>query len=232
MKCPRKLLGAGAALCLGLAALLAVPARKTFGQGAGEQPSLQTQDPRGRIRTTVSLVVVPVTVKNSAGELVTDLQQNDFRVFEDGIEQPIAQFSADPFPLSAAILIDDDLKAGHGGKSAENPGDSGGRVQRIRRSIVVALRPSSGANLRGFHRGERQATNAAQAYRPQQFLSRHWLLHDDGRPARQHGRASGAGEDSRRKPTGIPTPSTSTTRFTPPRNSCRTGHARGAKLFS
>ena len=70
------------------------------------------QDSRGAIHTTVSLVVVPVTVKNSAGELVTDLQQNDFRVFEDGIEQPIAQFSADAFPLSAAVLVDDDLKVG------------------------------------------------------------------------------------------------------------------------
>jgi len=56
------------------------------------------------------LVVVPVTVKDGSGELVTDLQQNDFRVFEDGIEQPIAVFSVEAFPLSAAILIDDDLK--------------------------------------------------------------------------------------------------------------------------
>jgi len=73
---------------------------------------IPTLDSRVSIRTTVSLVVVPVTVKNSAGELVTDLQQNDFRVFEDGIEQPIAQFSAEAFPLSAAVLVDDDLKVG------------------------------------------------------------------------------------------------------------------------
>jgi VWFA-related protein len=53
---------------------------------------------------------VPVSVKNGAGELVTDLEQSDFRIFEDGIEQPIALFSVDAFPLSAAILIDDDLK--------------------------------------------------------------------------------------------------------------------------
>jgi VWFA-related protein len=84
--------------------------RAAFAQGGGQQPSLQDQDPRARIRTTVSLVVVPVTVKDGAGELVTDLQQNDFRVLEDGIEQPIAMFSAEAFPLSAAILIDDDLK--------------------------------------------------------------------------------------------------------------------------
>jgi VWFA-related protein len=81
-------------------------------QGADQAPSLGTQDTQGRIRTTVSLVVVPVTVKTASGNLVTDLQQNDFRVFEDGIEQPIALFSVDALPLSAAILIDDDLKRG------------------------------------------------------------------------------------------------------------------------
>lgn len=96
--------------CAILAALSGMRAQVASGQGAGEKPSLQTDDSRARIRTTVSLVVVPVTVKSGDGELVTDLQQNDFRIFEDGIEQPIAQFSADAFPLSAAILIDDDLK--------------------------------------------------------------------------------------------------------------------------
>jgi VWFA-related protein len=79
-------------------------------QGIDQAPSLQKQDTRGRIHTTVSLVVVPVTVKTHSGELVTDLSQNDFRIFEDGIEQPIAMFSAEAYPLSAAILIDDDLK--------------------------------------------------------------------------------------------------------------------------
>ncbi len=112
MKCPRKFLAISLAICLALAAIMALRAQEMFGQGAGQEPSPQTQDPRARIRTTVSLVVVPVTVKDSGGELVTDLQQNDFRVFEDGVEQPIALFSADAFPLSAAILIDDDLKRG------------------------------------------------------------------------------------------------------------------------
>jgi len=70
----------------------------------------QTMDPHVTIRTTVSLVVVPVTVKNSRGELVTELDQNDFRIFQDGIEESIAQFSAEAFPLSIAVLIDDDLK--------------------------------------------------------------------------------------------------------------------------
>ena len=110
MKSPRKLLVVSGALLLALAALVALRTPRAFGQGAGQAGPQPAPDPRARIRTTVSLVIVPVTVKDSRGELVTDLQQNDFRIFEDGIEQPIALFSADAFPLSAAILIDDDLK--------------------------------------------------------------------------------------------------------------------------
>ena len=102
MKCPRKFLAAGLTACLA-GAIPAVPQ-------SAQPPSLQAQEPRARIRTTVSLVVVPVTVKDGAGGLVTDLRQDDFRIFEDGIEQEIALFSVDPFPLSAAVLVDDNLK--------------------------------------------------------------------------------------------------------------------------
>jgi VWFA-related protein len=118
MKCPRKFPALGLAIGLVFAAFASSRARGAGAQNAGpaadQKPTMQTQtdDPRARIHTTVSLVVVPVTVKSSDGELVTDLQQNDFRIFEDGIEQPITLFSADAFPLSAAVLIDDDLKRG------------------------------------------------------------------------------------------------------------------------
>ncbi|HWZ54452.1 MAG TPA: VWA domain-containing protein [Verrucomicrobiae bacterium] len=111
MNYPRKLLAAILVAGAALAGFTALRARAARAQGApGQGPSLKDQDSRAKIVETVSLVVVPVTVKNSAGELVTDLERGDFRVFEDGIEQPIAVFSADAVPLSAAILIDDDLK--------------------------------------------------------------------------------------------------------------------------
>ena len=111
MNYPRKLLATILATGALLAGFTALRTRTAQAQGsAGQAPSLKDQDSRAKIVETVSLVVVPVTVKNSAGELVTDLERGDFRVFEDGIEQPIAVFSADAVPLSAAILIDDDLK--------------------------------------------------------------------------------------------------------------------------
>ena len=131
MKCPRKFLAVSATICLALVGCVAIQVQAVFSQVAGQDTSAQAQDPRARIRTTVSLVVVPVTVKDSAGELVTDLDQKDFRVFEDGIEQPIALFSADAFPLSAAILIDDDLKR----STAE-------KVQKTLETLAGAFRAS------------------------------------------------------------------------------------------
>ena len=75
-----------------------------------DQPQKQAPDPRARIRTTVELVVVPVTVKDSKGNLVADLGKNDFRILEDGVEQQVSAFSTEAVPLSVVVLLDDELK--------------------------------------------------------------------------------------------------------------------------
>jgi VWFA-related protein len=141
MNCPRKLLTLVLTFCAagaGLAILRAAQQPST-GQSPGAAQSQQSQDPRARIRTTVSLVVVPVTVKDGAGELVSDLLQRDFRIFEDGVEQQISVFSVDAFPLSAAILIDDDLKQ----SSAE-------RVQKTLETLAAGFSATDEVSLWRF----------------------------------------------------------------------------------
>jgi VWFA-related protein len=64
---------------------------------------------RTQIRTQVDLVVVPVTVKDSKGKLVTGLTKEDFTIREDTTLQSITNFSIDPQPLSAAIVVDDGM---------------------------------------------------------------------------------------------------------------------------
>ena len=64
---------------------------------------------RSQIRARVDLVVVPVTVRNSAGNLITGLSKEDFVVLEDNKPQTIESFDTDPWPLSAAIVIDDGM---------------------------------------------------------------------------------------------------------------------------
>src|SRR5215470_6428756 len=70
-----------------------------------------TSDSQGTLRVNVNLVILPVTVKDGAGRLVPDLTRNEFRIFDDNVEQRLEYFSAEAFPLSAVILLDNDLKS-------------------------------------------------------------------------------------------------------------------------
>lgn len=72
-------------------------------------PPAQQQQPPGII-ARVNQVIVPVTVKDGAGRLVPDLRRDEFRIFEDDVEQRIVSFSAEAVPLSLVLLIDNDLK--------------------------------------------------------------------------------------------------------------------------
>jgi len=67
------------------------------------------QQPRARIIVHAYTVIVPVTVKDRQGQLVGGLQKDDFTVLADNVQQQIENFSADPMPLSAVVLIDNDL---------------------------------------------------------------------------------------------------------------------------
>jgi Ca-activated chloride channel family protein len=62
------------------------------------------EDPTFRADTR--LVVLPVSVLNKDGKLVTDLQQKAFKVFENGVEQPIKIFRREDVPISLGIIID------------------------------------------------------------------------------------------------------------------------------
>jgi VWFA-related protein len=73
-------------------------------------PSGAVEEAPYKIRTRVELVVVPVTVKNAAGQLVSDIRAPEFRIFEDEVEQALEVFSVDPFPISAVVLLDNALE--------------------------------------------------------------------------------------------------------------------------
>jgi Ca-activated chloride channel homolog len=87
------------------------PARPESGTqqtGTPNQPPMT--DAQARITVNSRLVVLPVTVKSRDGEMIPDLERGDFRIFEDNVEQNIDVFTAEAFPLSMVILIDNDLK--------------------------------------------------------------------------------------------------------------------------
>jgi Ca-activated chloride channel family protein len=64
---------------------------------------LRAQD---KLRVDVNLVLVPVTVTDRHGKLVTGLDESRFRILEDGVRQPIASFSTEELPVSIGLVLD------------------------------------------------------------------------------------------------------------------------------
>src|SRR5579871_2771204 len=82
-------------------------------RSAGNPPpnSGHPSDAQNKISVNSDLVILPVTVKNQLGDLVPDLSESEFRIFDEGVEQSIDVFTEEAFPLSLVVLIDDDLKS-------------------------------------------------------------------------------------------------------------------------
>lgn len=57
-------------------------------------------------RTGIDSVLLPVTVTDARNRLITDLRQDDFQVFEDGVPQEISVFSREPQPIALSLLVD------------------------------------------------------------------------------------------------------------------------------
>jgi Ca-activated chloride channel homolog len=58
------------------------------------------------IRTDTELTLVGASVTDPLGRLVTGLQQQHFRVFEDGVEQEVLRFSSEDVPVSIGVIFD------------------------------------------------------------------------------------------------------------------------------
>lgn len=57
-------------------------------------------------RTDARLVVLPVSVSDKSGKLLTNLSQESFKVFENGAQQPIKLFRREDVPVSLGIIVD------------------------------------------------------------------------------------------------------------------------------
>jgi Ca-activated chloride channel homolog len=58
------------------------------------------------ISVSTSEVLLPVTVRNQQGQLVTALTREDFRVFEEGREQPLSDLALRQVPVDVVLMID------------------------------------------------------------------------------------------------------------------------------
>ncbi len=73
---------------------------------AGLGLALAAQEAPQVFRSGVAVVSLNVTVSDSQQRFITDLEQGDFTVFEDGAKQELIYFSKTHLPMALSLLID------------------------------------------------------------------------------------------------------------------------------
>ncbi|HWN10465.1 MAG TPA: VWA domain-containing protein [Pyrinomonadaceae bacterium] len=104
----------GALPCILVLLMLAAPgAREAKAQPKSPVPTAtppttldQEIDPEDVISVNTTEVLLPVTVRNSNGLLVNNLELKDFRVYEDGVEQRLSDLSLRKVPVDVVLLVD------------------------------------------------------------------------------------------------------------------------------
>ena len=92
-----------------LALLCAGPCLRAQNPLPPSPPPPQTPGTQGQsttIKNVVDLVVLHATVVDEKGQFVPDLPRDDFRVFEDKIEQKISVFTKEDVPVTMGLVID------------------------------------------------------------------------------------------------------------------------------
>jgi VWFA-related protein len=85
-------------LILGLAIGVQTPPAHAPAVDPSEQPF--------KLTATAELVLLDVSVKDAAGEHISDLSKDNFRVFEDGKLQTITHFASDDVPVTVGLVVD------------------------------------------------------------------------------------------------------------------------------
>ncbi len=70
------------------------------------RPAAPSELPRPNLRVDTQLVLVPVTVHDKLNRPVSGLEKENFRVYEDRVEQPILQFAMDDEPVAVGLIFD------------------------------------------------------------------------------------------------------------------------------
>lgn len=70
-------------------------------------PNLDQEiNPGDVISVTTTEVMLPVTVRDSEGRFANDLKRDDFRVYEDGREQPLSDLDLRQVPVDVVLMVD------------------------------------------------------------------------------------------------------------------------------
>jgi len=103
----------GAKACLACIVFSALAVAMLAQSGSGTQPR-PPSDPTqpgtnaggATFRADSNLVLIPISVTDTLNRFVLGLQKQDFRLFDDGVEQSIAHISGEDIPLSVGLAFD------------------------------------------------------------------------------------------------------------------------------
>lgn len=69
-------------------------------------PQPNEVDEGGVVRVSTSLITVPAMVMDRNGRYIANLRQEDFRIYEDGVEQTVAYFAPVEKSFTVALMLD------------------------------------------------------------------------------------------------------------------------------
>ena len=99
---------------------------------------LDAQQPS--FRSAIDVVSMNVTVTDSTNRYVTDLTENDFEIFEDGVKQELTLFNRTNLPVALSLLID----------TSSSMEDRMSTAQDAAIGFVRKLRPADMGEVIGF----------------------------------------------------------------------------------
>ena len=87
-------------------------------------------DRHADIRVDKNMVLVPVAVTTQTGQYVTGLDKENFKIFENNVEQQIESFTSEDAPMSVGVVFD-------------TSGSMGNKLQRSRQAVAEFMKSAN-----------------------------------------------------------------------------------------
>lgn len=110
---------------------------------AAPQPTPEEVGEGDVVRVNTTLVTVPVSITDRDGRYIPDLQKDDFRIYEDGIEQQVSYFAATEKPFTVVLMLD----------TSASTWSKLGQIRDAAQTFVEQLRPDDQVMVVSFARG-------------------------------------------------------------------------------